>query len=137
MSISVNYPYVGGVFLYLLSTNADFREKLEEFSEDLKPEIDSYIKNNNCSCKNKILKFADNNKENSVVFLNSFLKEFKVEINLAKISSMFEFPDYSGTVHYITEQEWPEFVLDTKSKKARFSSFSIVKDGESLAVYFL
>ena len=53
MTISVNYPYIGGVFLYLLSTKPEFKPDLEKFLPDLKFEIDSFTKDNNCTCKNK------------------------------------------------------------------------------------
>jgi hypothetical protein len=137
MTVSVNYPYIGGVFLHLLSTKPEFKPDLEKFLPDLKFEIDSFTKDNNCTCKNKIVNFVNNNRESCTVFLNSFLKETKTEINLAKITSMFEFPDLSGTVHRTSEEEWSNFVSDLKNRKARFTSFSVVKDGESLVVYFI
>jgi hypothetical protein len=133
-----NYPFLGKVFLELLYVNKDFKNSFQAFAPSIYADIESASTNPNCSCRNKIEKYILENKEQSVSFLNNFITQNNLTINIAEIEAKYKTTLYHGKVTDVKIKEWEEFSRKLISERAMYRSFSVMPiDNETVKVFFL
>jgi hypothetical protein len=124
--------------LSFLTKNNIFKDKFINFAPQIRSEIESASQNPSCSCKKKIVDFIDENTDTYLNFLYNFLidnnslYEFILEIQQIK--------DYillTGKILKTSISEWEDFSLELEKQNAQFRSFSIVKEGDDILVFFL
>jgi hypothetical protein len=124
--------------LSFLTKNDIFKYNFIEFAPNIRSEIESASQNPSCSCKKKIVDFIDENTETYLNFLynflvdNNLLYEFIIEINQIK--------DYillTGKILKTSVSDWQDFCLELEKQNAQFRSFSILKEGNDILVFFL
>jgi hypothetical protein len=138
MKIEKDYPHLGRVFLNLLSSNKDFKVRFEAFAPEVYSEVQSYVTNPNCTCKAKISEYVKNNKEKCADFVNLFLLEFDVDVDLDKINSEVNAEIGMGRIIRIKKSEWVNFNKNMIDQGIRYRGFSVVPvDDEHIDVYIL
>jgi hypothetical protein len=124
--------------LTLLQNNTTFKDVFLSFAPDISAEIESASNNNNCSCRNKIISFINENKEQFNDFLYDFLVKNDLFIYFIEIlNSIPVYTSYSGRIAKTSISEWHNFSENLRKDNATFSSFSVIKDGEDILVFFL
>jgi hypothetical protein len=123
-----------------------------EKHESIKPDIESSLKNPNCTCRARFGDFiAENIKECSDIFLeiakgqeeNALdeilnAKKFSIEKAQEMIKSINTPNDFSGKVIKIknSSEEFYEKIKTLKKYNAVYTGISIVENGEFLNLYF-
>jgi hypothetical protein len=80
-----NHQFIGHYFLKLIKDNESFRQDLQVAAPEIYADIESFHKNPNCSCKNKILKYVQGNMQKSADFLNQENAKLSLELNPQKV----------------------------------------------------
>lgn len=133
-----NYPFLGKVFLELLSTNQNFKNSFQAFATQIYADIESASTNPNCSCRNKIEKYVLENKERCVEFLNNFIVQNNLSINKEEIELKYKTTIYYGKTIEMKIEEWETFSNKLVEERAVFRSFSVIPiDNETIKVFFL
>jgi hypothetical protein len=70
-------PTLGDVFLKLIKENEKFKAEYEAFAPEVFADIQSFVTNPNCSCRNKIKNFVVGNNQKHEAFLNEFTEKNK------------------------------------------------------------
>lgn len=137
-TIDKNYQHLSKIFLDLLLKNKDFKPIFQVFAPDIYADIESASTNPNCSCRGKIEQHVLKDRVASTEFLNKFLTDFNVEVDLKMIEALHGFELYSGKVERVKISEWSQFTKDIQSKRAAFRSFSLLRvDDEYMDVFFI
>lgn len=137
-TIDKNYQHLSKIFLDLLLKNKDFKPIFQVFAPDIYADIESASTNPNCSCRAKIEQYVLTNRETSTEFLNKFLTDFNVEVDLKAIEAQYGFELYSGRVERVKISDWGQFTKDIQAKRAAFRSFSLLRvDDENVDVFFI
>ena len=115
-----------------------FKDYLQTSVSSLYADIESAYSNPNCTCVKKLEKYFDSNKkqiaelivkyaETSTIDIESYISQF----NSQQITKM----NLAGRVLKTTIKNWPSFTqqIDT----AVYKSFSVVKEGDDILVFFL
>jgi gas vesicle protein len=138
------YPQLGQLFLDLISNLAlqgKFKAQAQQEIPYLYADIESASTNPNCSCRNRIKDYVQQNKQDvsSVIFrffesketefadITSYITEFEKKI--------IKVVDLRGKVLKTSISQWKEF--SEAIKQSTFKSFSVVKEEENLLVFFL
>jgi hypothetical protein len=138
MNIEINYNLFSKVFLHLITTNSDFKLEFQAFAPEIYADIESFSKNPNCSCRAKIEQFVMINKPKCHEFINKFLTEKNIQVDLSVIEAQYKTISYMGTVEKVKISEWKQFSDSLIAKKAVYRSFSVSKiDDEYVNVFFL
>ncbi len=130
------YKYLGDII-------AEYNFDYESFKKDLisiRPEIESdFISSSEdikCSCtqtiKNDVHMYPDIYVE---CFLN-FLEREKIVFDLEQFNKSIETP-FSGKVAKTKISEWKDFCEEINSMGANYKSFSVVKEGDDVYVFFI
>jgi hypothetical protein len=124
--------------LSFLIKNKNFKNEFIKFAPEITAEIESASNNPSCSCKKKIVDYID---ENTDLYL-SFLYNFLINNNLIFdfVIEIEKIPDYiliSGKILKTSISEWKNFSIELEQKNAQFKSFSIIKEGDDILVFFL
>jgi hypothetical protein len=134
---NTNKDYNQAVLL-LLQNSSQFKENFKQFAPNISSEIESASTNANCSCKHAIISFINERKD----IFNEFLYNFLVLYDLLKtfkgyLDSLPIYKSLSGKIAKTKMSEWSEFSNNLIKDYAIFKSFSVVKDGDDLLVFFL
>jgi hypothetical protein len=136
-----NENVVRNYFSQLIYSSPEFRDLLKEkYPVELYADIESMISNGtNCSCKTRVEDFCYKNKEKLLPVLTDFIKSKSPQFDyfIEQTNNNFNFVMYSGKVINTTEEDWPDLYNKLNEDRAQFRSFSVVKDGENLKVFFL
>lgn len=119
--------------------NLNFKNEFQKIASDIYADIESAYLNPNCSCIQKIKLYVENNKEAVVDFLFEFVEKYstnedfldKLTNGLKNVKQIY----LGGTILKTKVSSWKEF--SQKINGAIYRSFSVVKEGEDLFVYFL
>jgi len=137
MSIPNNYPFVSKIFLELVS-NAKFKLAFQAFAPEIYADIESASTNPNCSCRGKVENYVNTNKDKSVDFLNNFIKDNEITINLEDISKRYTIKQYAGVVEKVKISDWKNFQNRLNEERAFYRTFSTSRiDDEYVNVFFL
>ena len=124
--------------LLLLQNNMLFNKEFITFAPSITSEIESASINKDCSCKNTVFTFIENNKDSFNDFLYDFLIKNDVFISFVEyLNSSPIIKDYSGKIAKTSISEWANFSQKLANDNARFISFSILRDNDDLLVFFL
>jgi len=137
-NIDKNYQHLTKIFLELITTNAEFKKRLQAFAPSIYADIESAATNPNCSCRARVEAHLNQDREKSAEFLNSFRREFNLEVNLVEIEQKYGFEPYSGRVEKVKISEWKEFVNQLNNNRAAYRTASVVRiDDEYVNVFFI
>ena len=138
MNIPLNYEYLSKLVLDLIQNNPQFKNELQAFAPEIYADIESYSKNPNCSCRAKVEAHINNNRAPSVNFVNNFINNNNLTIDLKDIENKYKTTHYSGKVEKVKISEWLAFRDKTISERAIYRAFSVVNiDSEYVNVFFL
>lgn len=137
MNIDSNHPMLSKVVLELLF-NKQFKIEFQAVSTEIYADIESFVVNPNCTCRNKIEAYCIKNKDKVAPFLNSFIVNNNININLEAIQNKYTSKQYAGVVEKVKISEWAEFKDKLIKEKAIYRSFATIKfDEEHIYVFFL
>jgi hypothetical protein len=124
--------------ILFLQKNNQFKNEFINLAPQIRAEIESSFDNPSCSCKQKIVEFID---ENTDLYLN-FLYNYLVENNLIfnfnqKILEVHDYVLLSGKVLKTSISDWEKFSIEIEKQNGQFNSFSVIKDGDDIIVFFL
>lgn len=137
MNIDSNHPMLSKVVLELLF-NKQFKIEFQAVSTEIYADIESFVVNPNCTCRNKIEAYCIKNKDRVSSFLNSFIVNNNININLEAIQNKYTSKQYAGVVEKVKISEWAEFKDKLIKEKAIYRSFATIKfDDEHIYVFFL
>lgn len=138
MNIDINYQFFTKVFLNLITNNSDFKNEFQAFAPEIYADIQSFSTNPNCSCRGKIEQYIITHRQKSHEFINKFLTEKNVQVDLNSIEAQYKTTLYMGTVEKVKISEWKQFSDSLNTKKAVFRSFSVCPINEEYVnVFFL
>lgn len=117
----------------------NFKNEFQKFAPEMYADLESAYHNANCTCMTKIKLFAKENKESFVGFLLKFVEKFsneedlqdKIENKSKNIKQVY----LGGTVLKTKISNWKDF--SNKISGSVYRSFSVVKEGDELLVFFL
>lgn len=142
-----NHPNLAGIFLELIKPKYgnEFKVKFQEAAEMMQTDIESASLDSNCSCTNRIKNFINVKKEYWANFLLNYAQETNrqtiIEAIGAEMEKVFDAStigiDYRGKVAKTTLNEWPLFYKTLQSERGIYRSFSVVKEGDDIYVFFL
>ena len=133
-----DYPFLGKIFLELLSSNQVFKLNFQALAPQIYADIESASTNPNCSCRAKIEKHVLENKEQCTEFLNKFVTQNNLNIDISQIELKYKTTPYHGKTVDVKISEWEQFSKQLIQQKAVFRSFSlIVIDPDTVKVFFL
>ena len=141
-------PALGDLFLKFIKENEKFKAEYEVFAPAVFADIQSFVTNPNCSCKNKIKNNVISNPDSHNKFLKSFLEKNKetlgeVDIQNMKVQVMEEnrkraMESMTASVFRIKKSEWANFPAKMAQEKVFIRSFSVVPvDEENIDVYVI
>jgi hypothetical protein len=135
----IDYTDLSNLPNYILN-DAEYKDDFKLFfqnkNSDIYADIESLYLNPNCSCANKIKKYVIENKSKVVDTIFDFFKSDTIQVNnLIKKYENTQLKTLSGKVLKTKFSEWKSFYLEINNYQ--FKSFSVVKEGEDLYVFFL
>lgn len=137
MNIPNDYPFLSKIFLELVSTQ-QFKTAFQAFAPEIYADIESASTNPNCSCRAKVENYVNTNRQKALNFLNNFIENNKIDINLESVSKKYTIKSYAGVVEKVKISEWKDFQNRLTQEKANFRTFSTSKiDDEYVNVFFL
>lgn len=131
-----------------------FNKEFAAFMPDIENEILTFSIDQNCTCKEKIkayilvykqevidflIKFSEKNSLiEQVISIHDKLKDDyeKESVEIATDDFIAQ-PSIVGKVARTTVKDWKEFAEEIKQLKLHYNSFSVVKEGDDLLVFFL
>ena len=137
MNIPNDYPFISKIFLELVS-NQQFKMAFQAFAPEIYADIESASTNPNCSCRAKVENYVNTNKQKALDFLNNFIKNTGLEVNLQAITQKYAAKSYAGVVEKVKISEWQTFQNRLAQERANFRGFSASRiDDEYVNVFFL
>lgn len=136
--IKSDYHFLGKIFLELLSSNETFKLNFQAFAPQIYADIENASTNPSCSCRSKIEKYVLDRRESCTEFLNNFITQNNLTIDISQIESKYKTTSYIGKVVDVKISEWEQFSKQLLEQKAMFRSFSVMKEDEdAIKVFFL
>jgi len=138
MNISKDSPFFPKVILSLIRKNDNFKSLFQSTFPESYADVESYKINPNCSCKNRLGEVTDNAKDSVYLLFEGWVKDNR-DVNIEEIVKTFTNTYLGGKVFRIenTEASLEEFYLKINSERGVFRGFSVVPEGDKLAIYFL
>ena len=137
MSRPNDYPFLSKIFLELVS-NQQFKTAFQAVAPEIYADIESASTNPNCSCRSKVENYVNTNRQKALDFLNNFIENTGLEVNLQSITQKYTVKSYAGVVEKVKISEWQTFQNRLTQERANFRSFSTSKiDDEYVNVFFL
>ena len=137
MNVPNDYPFVSKIFLELVS-NQQFKTAFQAIAPEIYADIESASTNPNCSCRSKVENYVNTNRQKALDFLNNFIENTGLEVNLQSITQKYTVKSYAGVVEKVKISEWQTFQNRLTQERANFRAFSTSKiDDEYVNVFFL
>jgi len=143
----INHQNLAGIFLELIKPKYgnEFKVKFQESAQTMQSDIESASMDSTCSCTSRIRNFINLKKEEWANFLFNYTQETNRETIVETIATEMEKQfmnstagiDYRGKVAKTTIEEWPTFYKAVQTEKGIYRSFSVVKEGQDVYVFFL
>lgn len=125
------------IFLEYNKDGSKFQEAFIKFAPALEADIKSSALNIDCSCTNKIIEYVLRDKENSINFLLALLEDGTIQdIDYDLLDSKYYRPHIGGKVAVTSMKEWGDFVKNLYDSHSLYSSMHLVKEGETVYVFF-
>ncbi len=124
--------------LTLNEKNSLLKESLIKYAPEISAEIESASIKKDCSCRGTMIDFLFNQKSDFLEFLYKFLVDnnlFSIYMDIFNKANVFK--NYSGKIAKTTLNDWKDFCENVATDNASFRSFSVVKEGDDLFVFFL
>jgi hypothetical protein len=125
--------------LELIQTSKPFYDAyIKEYPDNTANAL-SYSKNPNCSCRNKLTKHYNENKDKVDQFVQSFLDKMPDQINLQEFTSRHQTKPVSGRIVKIdkTDQAYGELVNQIHREQWTFRHMSIAVDSDKYIFFFV
>lgn len=133
-----DYQFLGKVFLELLSSNKNFKLNFQALAPQIYADIESASTNPNCSCRAKIEKYVLEKKEQCTEFLNGFIAQNNLTIDISQIELKYKTTPYYGKIMDVKINEWEQFSKQLLEQRAIYRSFSVIMVSEdTVKVFFL
>jgi len=137
MNIPNDYPFLSKIFLELV-LNQQFKTAFQAIAPEIYADIESASTNPNCSCRTKIENYVNTNRQKALDFLNNFIENTGIEVDLQSITQKYTVKSYSGVVEKVKISEWQTFQNRLVKERANYRAFSTSKiDDEYVNVFFL
>jgi hypothetical protein len=137
MNIPNDYPFLSKVFLELVS-NQQFKTAFQAIAPEIYADIESASTNPNCSCRGKVENYVNSNRQKALDFLNNFIKNTGLEVDLQAITQRYTVKSYAGVTEKVKISEWQAFQNRLAQERANYRAFSTSKiDDEYVNVFFL
>jgi trans-aconitate methyltransferase len=137
MKVPNDYPFLSKIFLELVS-NQQFKTAFQAVAPEIYADIESASTNPNCSCRGKVENYVNTNRQKALDFLNNFIENTGVEVDLQAITQKYTIKSYAGVVEKVKISEWQTFQNRLTQERANFRAFSTSKiDDEYVNVFFL
>jgi hypothetical protein len=140
LKLQKNSIYVASHCMYLLLTVEQVRDAFINHFSEIAADITSYKSNPGCSCRHKVEKYLEQNKDEAYeLLLSIFNSNPSLQENINNVNSMYEYIPVNGRVVTLdnTEEAWAQFVQKINAEKWSFMNFSTSSYGDKLRVYFI
>lgn len=131
-----NYKYFGDVIVEHNRDHEIFRKDLISLRPSIESDFVSSSEDIDCTCTQKIKDDIHSNKKLYVDCFLSFLEKEKILFDLDEYHKRKEVP-FSGRVAKTRISEWKDFCEEINSMGANFKSFSLIKEGDDVYVFFI
>lgn len=131
----MKFTMLGELVVRQLSSNEIFLENFIKLAPSIESDIRSASINKDCSCRDVVINYVEDNKNEIVEFLLDFSKTHKIEYDLK--TSSYVNPFIGGKVAKTTIKEWKEFCNKLNEVGVTFKGFSVAKEGDDLYVFFI
>jgi hypothetical protein len=137
--IEIQKKYGVQLTLELIQTSKSFYEKYIKQYPDNTANALSFSKNPNCSCRNKLTKHYNENKQIVDLFVLEFLKQEPNAINLVDFENRHKIKPVSGRIVRIdkTDQAYGDLVKTIQNEGWTFKSMSVAVDGNEYVFFFV
>jgi hypothetical protein len=135
------------VFNLLQNKNipSSFVEEFGQMFPEIEDDVYAFASNPNCNCRNKINLYIGFFNEKIATFIDQYATNNNLTNIITEIfNEILSDPDnpdtevdISGRVGKTTIEQWGQFVSDLNKKNYIFKSFSVIKEGDDLLVFFL
>jgi lambda repressor-like predicted transcriptional regulator len=125
--------------LELIQTSKSFYEVyIKEYPDNTANAL-SYSKNPNCSCRNKLTKHYNENKQKVDSFVANFLGTSPNAINLAEFEQRHKTKPVSGRIVRIekTDEAYGKLVSTIQNEGWTFRQMSVAVDGNEYVFFFV
>lgn len=135
----IQHKYGVQLTLELIQTSKSFYDAyIKEYPDNTANAL-SYSKNPNCSCRNKLTKHYNENKQKVDLFVSSFLNTNPSAINLVEFEQKYKTKPVSGRIVRIekTDQAYGNLVQTIQNEGWTFRQMSVAVDGDDYVFFFL
>ena len=132
-----NQMYLQDIVITYNIDGSPFQHELIKFIPDMEADIRSSSVNKDCTCTTRLKTHVLNNADLFIDFLTLKIEEGVLNIDFEYIQRTFKIEDLSGRVAKTTISEWSNFVKTIKSGNNTYGSFSLLKDGDDILVFFM
>jgi len=141
----IEYPFLDKLFLEFIKPEygSNFKEAFKNFANIIASDIDSASVNINCECTVKITSYIILYKLETVSFLitflnnntdgNKILEDLKTKVEQVNYMAI----PYGGRIAKTSINNWRNFHAQIEAENGFYKSFSIVKEGDDILVFFL
>ena len=129
--------YQEATILFLENNNL-FKDQFIKFAPQISTEIESAYGNPTCSCHDVIIQFINENSDDFLNFLYTYLIENNKIISFVDI--LLKIPTYVSLIGKVIKtsiSEWENFSKTLKEENSYFNFFSVVKEKDDILVFFL
>jgi hypothetical protein len=140
LKLQKNSIYVVAHCMYLLLAVEQIRDAFIKNFSEIAADIVSYKSNPGCSCRHKVEKFIEQNKDAAYeLLLSIFNSNPSLQENINNVNSVYEYIPVNGHVYTIdnTDEAWVQFVGKMNTEKWAFTNFSTASYGEKIKIYFI
>jgi len=137
LNIDKTYQYFSKVFLELINIQ-QFKTEFQALAPEIYADIESFSHNQNCSCKFKIENYVNMYRDKCSTFLNDFISNHNIDVDLNKIETKYKIVNMSGAIERVKKVDWQNFRDRLIRERAMYKAFSVVQiDDNTIDVYFL
>jgi len=129
--------YQEATILFLENDNL-FKDEFIKFAPKISSEIESAYGNPTCSCRDTIIQFINENSDDFLNFLYTYLIENNKIISFVDI--LLKIPNYVSLIGKVIKtsiSEWENFSKTLREENSYFNFFSVVKEKDDILVFFL
>lgn len=131
----LKFDMLGELVIKQISSNESFLNAFIKFAPSIESDIRSASINKDCSCRNVVINYVNDHKNDVIDFLLEFSKKNEIEYDLR--TSSYVNPFIGGKVAKTTINDWKDFCNKLNEAGATFKGFSVVKEGDDLYVFFI
>jgi hypothetical protein len=144
-ALTSNPGLLAQICLNLLAVSPEistpFKDAFKTFAPAITSQIESLSQNPNCTCSADVVSFIDLNIADTAQFLFNFVSTNGLESFVEGLISVTipQLKSIAGKIAKTTIAEWPQFAekINNPNSYIYYKSFSVVKEGNDIYVFFL